>query len=126
MIARAFMDFAYADLGAANLPDGLTAPEFVRRNLDVLGVGKDLQRIKRGRATYLLPPSTLPGAAPAAEPAGNGRRQNTRAAKAERAASAAAKREALAARRAEAETRMGRPRKTRSDKGAKRGPHQKK
>ncbi len=30
------MDFAYADIGVNNLPDGLTAPEFVRRNLDVL------------------------------------------------------------------------------------------
>src|ERR1700694_2563513 len=45
MIARAFMDFAYADIGVSNLSDSLTAPEFVRRNLDVLGIGKDLQRI---------------------------------------------------------------------------------
>jgi hypothetical protein len=126
MIARAFMDFAYQDLGAENLPDGLTAPGFVRRNLDVLGIGKDLQRIKRGKHTYLLPLSTLPGAAPTAEPTGNGRRQNTRAAKEERAAKAAAKREALATKRAEAEARMGRLRKTRSDKGMKRGPHKQK
>jgi hypothetical protein len=74
----------------------------------------------------VLPPSTLPGAAPAPQPNGKGQLQNTKAAKAERAAKAAAKREALEAKRAEAEARIGRPRKTRADKGTKRGPHQKK
>ncbi|MCC7361267.1 MAG: IS110 family transposase [Anaerolineales bacterium] len=122
-VARGFFNMAYEDIGARNLPDGQTAPEFVRRNLDRLGLGKDLQRIKRGSREYLLPPSTLPGAAPAAQPKGKGQRQNTKAAKADRAAGAAAKRELLEAKRAAAEARMGRPRKTRSDKGTKRGPH---
>jgi hypothetical protein len=49
--------------------------------------------------------------------------KKTKIAQAERAANAAAKREALAKKRTEAEARMGRPRKGRSDKGVKRGPH---
>ncbi len=126
MIARAFLDFAHADVGVSNLPDGLTAPEFTRQNLDRLGIGKNLLRVKRAKHEYLLPQSSLPGAAPAVEPTGNGQRQNTKAAQAERAVKAAAKRVALAAKQAEAEARMGRPRKTRADKGTKRGPHQKK
>ena len=65
-VARGFLDIAYKDVGARNLPDQMTAPEFVRRNLDRLGLGKDLQRVTRGSRTYVLPPSTLPGAAPAA------------------------------------------------------------
>jgi transposase len=121
-VASGFLYVAYQDIGARHLPDGMTAPEFVRRNLDAIGLGKDLQRVKYGTHEYLLPQSTLPGAPPAAEPIGRGQRQNTKAAKAERAAKAAAKREALAAKRAEAEARMGRPRKTRSDKGVKCGP----
>ena len=125
-VARGFFNMAYDDIGAKNLPDGQTAPEFVRRNLDRLGLGKDLQRIKRGSHEYVLPPSTLPGAAPAAEPKGKGQWQNTKAAKEERAAKAAAKRVALAAQQAAAEARMGKPRKTRADKGTKRGPHKNK
>ena len=122
-VARGFFNMAYDDIGAKNLPDGQTAPEFVRRNLDRLGLGKDLQRIKRGSREYVLPPSTLPGAAPAAQSNGKSQLQNTKAAKEERAAKAAAKREALAAQQAAAEARMGKPRKTRADKGTKRGAH---
>ncbi|MCC7361270.1 MAG: hypothetical protein IT317_17425, partial [Anaerolineales bacterium] len=126
MIARAFLDFAHNDLGVANLPGGMTAAEFTRQNLDRLGIGKDLVKLMYGRHTYLLPQSSLPGAAPALQPSGRSQVQNTKAAQAERAAKAQAKREALAEKRAEAEARMGRPRKTRSDKGTKRGPHSKK
>lgn len=122
-VASGFIYVAYGDVGARNLPDGMTAPEFVRRNLDALGIGKDLQRVKYGKHECLLPPSSLPGAPPAATPTGRGQRQNTKAAKEARATQAAAKREALAQKRAEAEARMGRPRKTRADKGTKRGPH---
>jgi hypothetical protein len=96
------------------------------RNLDRQGPGKNMQRIKRGSHEYVLPPSTLPSAAPTAQSNGKSQLQNTKAAQAERAAKAAAKREALATKRAEAEARMCRPRKSRSDKGTKRGPHQKK
>jgi hypothetical protein len=63
---------------------------------------------------------------PEAEPTGRGRRQNTRQAKDERLAAAESKRAELSAKQTEAEARMGRPRKTRSDKGVKRGPHTKK
>jgi transposase len=122
-VASGFIYVAYGDVGARNLPGGQTAPEFVRRNLDALGIGKDLQRVKYGKHEYLLPQSSQPGAPPAAEPVGRGQRQNTKAAREERAAKAAAKREALTQKRAEAEARMGRPRKTRSDAGTKRGPH---
>jgi transposase len=124
-VASGFIYVAYGDVGARNLPHGMTAPEFVRRNLDALGIGKELQRVKYGKHAYLLPQSSLPGAPPAAEPVGRGQRQNTKAAQAERAARAAAKREALAAKQAEAAARMGRPRKVRADKGMKRGPHAK-
>jgi transposase len=125
MIARAFFDFAHNDAGVANLPDGMTTAEFTRLNLDKLGIGKDLVKVMYGRHTYLLPQSSLLGAAPAVVPTGNGQRQNTKAAQAERAAKAQAKRDALAAKQAEAEARMGRPRKTRADKGTQRGPHKK-
>ena len=111
-VARGFFNLAYDAIGAKNLPDGQTAPEFVRRNLDRLGLGKDLQRITRGSRTYVLPPSAQPGAASTAVTNGRSQLQNTRVAQAERAANAAAKREALAKKRTEAEARMGRPRKT--------------
>lgn len=119
-VARHLMDRAYTDVGARNLPGGQTAPEFVRAGLDKLKLGKDMQRLKRGKHEYLLPPSTQPGAAPAAEPRGQGRRQNTKAAQEKRLADGAAKREALAA------AKRQQPRKVRSDKGVKRGPRVKK
>jgi transposase len=121
-VAQGFLNMAYKDIGARNLPNGQTAPEFVRRQLDRIGLGADLQRVKRGSHEYLLPQSTLPGAPPAAEPKGRGQRQNTKAAQAERAERAAEKRAVTEAQRLEAEARMGRLRKTRSDKGTKRGP----
>jgi hypothetical protein len=121
-VAQNILNTVYTHIGARNLPDGQTAPEFVRRSLDRLGLGRDLQRVKRASHEYRLPPSSLPGAPPAAEPIGRGRRQNTKAAQEQRRAEAAAKREALAQKRAEAEARSGKPRQTRADKGLKRGP----
>ncbi|MCC7360560.1 MAG: IS110 family transposase [Anaerolineales bacterium] len=121
-VAENFLNTIYTHIGARRLPDGQTAPEFVRRWLDRLGIGKELQRVTRAGHSYLLPQSSQPGAPPAAQPKGNGRSQNTKAAQEQRLADAAAKREALAMKQAEAEARMGRPRKTRSDKGTKRGP----
>jgi transposase len=105
-VARGFLNMVYKDVGARNLPDGQTAPEFVRRSLDQIGLGKDLQRVTRAGHEYLLPQSSLPGAPPAPKPRGNGRAQNTKAAQAQRLADGAAKRE--------------------SDKGVKRGPRIKK
>jgi hypothetical protein len=125
-VAEGILNTIYTHIGARNLPEGQTAPEYVRRSLDRIGLGKDLQRVTRAGHEYLLPQSSLPGAPPAAQPKGIGQVQNTKAAKEERAAKAAAKRAALAAKPAEAEARMGRPRKTRSDKGTKRGPHKNK
>jgi transposase len=125
-IAKGLLNMVYKDIGARNLPDGQTAPEFVRRSLDRIGLGKDLQRVTRAGHEYLLPQSSLPGAPPAPKPRGNGRAQNTKAAQAKRLAEGAAKREAAAARRAASEARRGKPRKTRSDKGVKRGPRAKK
>jgi len=123
LVAQAFLNFAMAEVGAIHLPDGQTAAEFVRRNLDILELGKDLQRVKRSRHEYLLPASTQPGAAPAATPKGNGRAQNTKAAQEKRRADAAAKREALAAKRQATAEKKGKPRQPRSDKGVKRGPN---
>ncbi len=118
-VARGFLNMVYKDIGARNLPDGQTAPEFVRRSLDRIGLGKDLQRLTRAGHEYLLPQSSLPGAPPAPKPKGNGRVQNTKAAQEKRLADAAAKRAALA-------TKRTKPRKPRSDKGVKRGPRVKK
>lgn len=40
-VARSFFGLAY-DIGVRNLPDGLTALQFTRRNLDRLGIGAEL------------------------------------------------------------------------------------
>jgi transposase len=121
-VATNFMSMAYSDFGGAeHIPGGRTAPQFTRWCLDTLGVCERMQRVKFTGKTYTrrVPQSSLPGAAPAAEPIGRGRTQNTKAAQEKRLTDAAAKREALAAKRAK-------PRKTRSDKGVKRGPRAKK
>jgi len=123
-VATNFMTIAYDDFGGAEyIPGGRTAPEFTRWCLDSLGVCAEMPRVKFSGKTYLLPQSSLPGAPPAAEPKGNGRKQNTKAAQEKRLADAVAKREALATKRAEAEAQRGKPRKPRSDKGTKRGPN---
>jgi hypothetical protein len=106
------MSIAYSDFGeAAHIPGGRTAPEFVRWCLDTIGVCEWMQRVKFSGKTYLLPQSTLPGAAPEAEPIGRGRRQNTKEAQVTRVAEAEAKRAELATKQAQAEARMGRRRK---------------
>lgn len=122
-VARAFADAAYSDIRAANLPDGETGPEFVRRNLDALNLGKELQSIQRSSKQFILPQSSQPGAAPMLAPKAKGFLQNTREAKAQRTAEAARKRADLDDKRAASVAKRGRPRKERSDKGAKRGPN---
>jgi hypothetical protein len=114
---------AYAHIGAAHLPDGETGPEFVRRNLDALGIGEDLQTVQYGNRKFILPESSQPGAAPMLQPKGNGRLQNTRTTKAERLEAAARKRAERKAARAEQIARTGKPGKTRADKGVKRRPN---
>jgi hypothetical protein len=42
-----------------NLPDGQSALAFTRKQLDRLGVGKDLQEIPWGSMRHKLPPSKL-------------------------------------------------------------------
>ncbi len=126
-VAEHLLNRVYTDVGARNLPDGQTAAEFVRNSLDTLKLGKDLQRVKLSRKhNTLLPPSNQPGAAPAAEPKGRGRVQNTKAAQEKRKTDAAAKRAAIVAKREATAAQKGKPRQPRSDKGVKRGPHAKK
>jgi transposase len=57
-VARSFFGLAY-DIGVRNLPDGLTALEFTRRNLDRLGIGAELTHVPWGNKTFKLPPSQL-------------------------------------------------------------------
>jgi hypothetical protein len=81
-----------------------------------------LYLLREARLAALLPPSSQPGAAPAAEPKGRGQAQNTKAAQAKRKAEAAARREAILAKREATAARKEKPRTPRSDKGVKRGP----
>jgi transposase len=52
--------FAFANRARAkNLPDGQRALEFVRSQMDRLGIGQDLEKIPWGTKTFRLPPTTL-------------------------------------------------------------------
>jgi transposase len=42
-----------------NLPDGMSALQFTRHNLDRLGIGKNLTRLKWGSKTFKLPPTQI-------------------------------------------------------------------
>jgi hypothetical protein len=42
-----------------NLPDGLSALEWTRRQLDRLGIGAEVEAIPWGSKTHRLPPSRL-------------------------------------------------------------------
>ncbi|MFN8465379.1 MAG: transposase [Caldilineaceae bacterium] len=57
-VARAFFGLAY-DIGVRNLPDGLTALGYTRRQLDRLGIGAELTHIPWGSKAFRLPPSQL-------------------------------------------------------------------
>jgi transposase len=58
LVARKFL--AHAErLGKANRPVGQTRAEYVREQLDHLGIGADLTAIQRGERTIALPPSRL-------------------------------------------------------------------
>jgi transposase len=57
-VACSFFAHAYK-VGVGNLPDGQTALQFTRRQLDRLKIGRALQQIPWGRKRYKLPPSEL-------------------------------------------------------------------
>lgn len=57
-LANHFMNYAY-DVRVRNLPNHQPAAAFVRTQLDHLGIGKDLQKIRRGSKTIQLPLSAL-------------------------------------------------------------------
>ncbi|MEA3440384.1 MAG: hypothetical protein U9R58_08885 [Chloroflexota bacterium] len=57
-IACAFFSHAYK-VGVRNLPDGMSATEYTRHQLDRLGIGKDIYRIPWGTKRPKLPPSRL-------------------------------------------------------------------
>ena len=64
LIARKLSRHTYR-LGRTNRPDGQTAAEYVRQQLDRLGLAADLKAIRQGRNRVIsLPPSRL-------RPAGN-------------------------------------------------------
>jgi hypothetical protein len=56
-VARALMVYGYR-LGRARRPDGQSVPQFVRAQLDRLGIGTELTMVAKGPSTILqLPPS---------------------------------------------------------------------
>jgi hypothetical protein len=55
-VACVFFAHAYR-LGIANLPEGLSARQYVRRMLDQLGIGQELTRIRWGSKWVTIPPS---------------------------------------------------------------------
>jgi transposase len=57
-VARSFFAHAYR-VGVGNLPEGQSALAFTRKQLDRLGIGKDLQEIPWGSKRYKLPLSKL-------------------------------------------------------------------
>ena len=50
---------AYA-VGVKNLPDGQSALQFTRAQLDRLGIGRELTELPWGSKRFKLPPSSLP------------------------------------------------------------------
>jgi transposase len=58
-VARKFVEHAYR-LGAAGRPAGVTCGQYVRQQLDRLGLGAELTAIRWGSRTIVLPPSQQP------------------------------------------------------------------
>ena len=58
MVSRKLLHYAET-LGKTNRPDGQTAAEYVRQQLDRLGLGIDLTSVPRGSKIIPLPPSHL-------------------------------------------------------------------
>ncbi|HRO24083.1 MAG TPA: hypothetical protein PLR07_07315 [Promineifilum sp.] len=57
-MACAFYALAYK-VGVRNLPEGIGARQFVRDQLDRLGLGHELTHIPWGSKRYRLPPSRV-------------------------------------------------------------------
>ncbi len=57
-VACAFFALAYK-MGVKNLPEGQSARQFTRNQLDRLGLGRELTHIPWGSKTFKLPPSRL-------------------------------------------------------------------
>lgn len=57
-VAAAFFALAYK-VGVRNLPEGVGARQFVRDQLDRLGLGQDLTHIPWGSKRFKLPPSRV-------------------------------------------------------------------
>jgi transposase len=57
IVARKLMQHAYR-LGEENRPDGQSTAEYVREQLDRLGLGEDLTAIQWGKRSIPLPPAT--------------------------------------------------------------------
>jgi transposase len=58
-VASTFFAHAYR-VGIKNLPDGMSAREYTRHCLDLLGAGQNLKYFPYGKKRYTLPPSKLP------------------------------------------------------------------
>lgn len=66
-VATGFFRFAYK-VGVKNLPDGVSAAQFTRNQLDKLGIGLDLTEIPHGTRRPKLPKSKLVKDNPPAQP----------------------------------------------------------
>lgn len=57
-VAATFFRHAYR-VGIQNLPEGMSALEYTRHNLDRMGIGQNLTKLRWGSKTFNLPPSSL-------------------------------------------------------------------
>jgi hypothetical protein len=56
-LARKYLEFAYTMSKEAR---GMTAKDYVRAKLDLVGVGRELESFRQGRRQIALPPSAQP------------------------------------------------------------------
>jgi hypothetical protein len=61
-VARLFFGHAYR-VGVKNLPDGQSAIQFTRSQMDRLGIGQEVAELRWGSKRFKLPPSKLKAAA---------------------------------------------------------------
>ena len=58
-VARSFFNHTYHHIGAQDMPAGIAVKEYLRQQIDRLGIGQDLAYIKWGSKRLKLPPSHL-------------------------------------------------------------------